>query len=64
MLTLWNTRILALARLVEAAGYVGKVRIPLDPGARSGVIRALVPVDLGAVGAKRRATSGSERSDG
>lgn len=40
------------------------MRIPLDPGGRSGVIRALVPVDLGAVGAKRRATSGSERSDG
>jgi hypothetical protein len=43
---------------------LAEVRIPLDPGARSGVIRALVPVDLGAVGAKRRATSGSERSDG
>jgi hypothetical protein len=40
------------------------LRIPPDPGGRSGVIRALVPVDLGAVGAKRRATSGSERSDG
>ena len=45
-----------------AAG--ARLRIPLDPGARSGVIRALVPVDLGAVGAKRRATSDSERSDG
>ncbi|HEY5050045.1 MAG TPA: hypothetical protein VII50_04030, partial [Acidothermaceae bacterium] len=34
------------------------LRIPLDPGTRSGVIRALVPVDVGAVGAKRRALSG------
>ncbi len=34
------------------------VRIPIDPGGCSGVIRALVPVDVGAVGAKRRALSG------
>ena len=34
------------------------VRIPVDLGGCSGVIRALVPVDLGAVGAKRRALSG------
>jgi len=33
------------------------VRIPVDLGGCSGVIRALVPVDLGAVGAKRRALS-------
>ncbi len=34
------------------------LRIPADPGGRSGVIRALVPVDVGTVGAKRRALSG------
>ena len=34
------------------------VRIPVDLGGCSGVIRARVPVDLGAVGAKRRGLSG------
>jgi hypothetical protein len=34
------------------------VRIPVDLGGCSGVIRALVPVDMGAVGAKRRALFG------
>jgi signal transduction histidine kinase len=34
------------------------LRIPVDLGGRSGVIWARVPVDLGAVGAKRRALSG------
>ena len=34
------------------------LRIPVDPGSDSGVTRALVPVDPGAVGAKRRAQSG------
>jgi hypothetical protein len=37
---------------------VVEVRIPADPGGRSGVIWALVPEDVGTVGAKRRALSG------
>jgi hypothetical protein len=42
------------ALVIDDTGFP-KMRIPLDPGGRSGVIRALVPVDPGAVGAKRRA---------
>ena len=51
-------RVDGLAPDLVFGAYRDNLGIPLDPGARSGVIRALVPVDVGTVGAKRRALSG------
>lgn len=39
---------------IDVIDLVRGLRIPLDPGGRSVVIRALVPIDPGTVGAKRR----------